>query len=244
MFLELGDSLLGSSFLSFLKSKLMKRGAFLRAFVGGLILPLALPLLERLPKNSRLRRFLRPPGALPEKEFLDACIGCGQCANVCPNKCISLFGMEDGLEKLATPKIVARSKGCILCMACTQVCPTSALKKLEPTEEGKLAVKMGVAVVSKDVCYSFAGRTCGVCYRACPLPGKAMRLGMMETPIVNPDYCTGCGLCEQSCVHMPQAIRIIPITEWDPEKMNQDSLNQLPPSPFAPKPPRPKLESR
>ena len=69
---------------------------------------------------------------------------------------------------------------------------------------------MGTAVVMKDVCYSYAGRTCGVCYRACPLPGKAMKLGLYETPIVNPELCVGCGLCEQACVHMPQAIRVVP----------------------------------
>ena len=34
---------------------------------------------------------------LKEAEFLQACIGCGQCANVCPNKCISLFGLEAGI---------------------------------------------------------------------------------------------------------------------------------------------------
>lgn len=188
----------------------MKRRKFIASFLAGAVLPVLVPLLEKLPVGASLKRFLRPPGALPEKDFLKACIGCAQCANVCPNKCISMKGMEDGFENLATPMISARSKGCILCMACTQVCPTQALQKLEPTEEGKLAVNMGTAVVSKDVCYSYSGRTCGVCYRSCPLPGKAMTLGLYETPIVHKDACTGCGLCEQSCVHMPQAIRVIP----------------------------------
>jgi len=173
-------------------------------------MPFVIPLLEKLPTESRLRRFLRPPGALPEKEFLAACIGCGQCANVCPNKCITLHGLESGVENRATPKISARAQACILCMACTQVCPTHALTKLEPTAEGIRAVKMGTAVVSEDLCYSFAGRTCGVCYRACPLPGKAMTVGLFEQPFVHAEHCVGCGLCEAACVHMPQAIRVIP----------------------------------
>ena len=186
----------------------LSRNSFLKSFAAGCLLPLFLPLLDKLPFTSRLGRFLRPPGALPEESFIEACIGCGQCANVCPNKCISLRGLEAGLDQLITPTITARSKGCILCMACTQVCPTGALQKLDPDEDGMLQVNMGVAVVSFDVCYSYAGRTCGVCYRACPLPGKAMTLGLMETPIIHADQCTGCGLCEQSCVHMPQAIRV------------------------------------
>jgi ferredoxin-type protein NapG len=214
-------------------SNRITRSKFLRAFMAGCVLPIVVPLIDRMPKRFNLQRFLRPPGALPEKEFHDACISCGQCVNVCPNKCISLQGLEEGIESLGLPKISARSKGCILCMACTQVCPTGALKSLPATEEGKQAVKMGVAVVSQDVCYSFSGRTCGVCYRACPLPGKAMRLGMMETPIIDPEQCVGCGLCEQACVHMPQAIRVVPIKDY--VKKNYKSNNRIPPSPFAPK---------
>ena len=63
------------------------------------------------PARSRLKRFLRPPAARDETEFLSLCIRCGQCANVCPNKCISLHGMEAGLENLGTPKIDARARG-------------------------------------------------------------------------------------------------------------------------------------
>ena len=192
----------------------MQRKKFLSGLFAGMILPWVIPLIEKLPESSRLRRFLRPPGALDEKAFIDACIGCAQCVSVCPNKCLTMYTeLGSGLENLGTPKISARAKGCTLCMACTQVCPTDALKKLEPTEEGMLAVDMGKAFVAKDICYSYAGRTCGVCYRACPLPGKAMKVGLYEVPIVNHDYCVGCGLCEQACVHMPQAIRVIPTNE-------------------------------
>jgi len=194
----------------------MRRSGFVRAFLAGAMLPLLLPLIERLPKKSRFKRLLRPPGAKPEREFLQDCIACGQCANVCPNKCISLYGLEAGIENLGTPKINARAQACILCMACTQVCPTQALRKMEPTKEGMRAVKMGRAFVSEDLCYSFAGRTCGVCYRACPLPGEAMTLGLYEQPHVHAEHCVGCGLCEQACIQMPQAIRVVPYADLAP----------------------------
>jgi len=196
------------------------RVGFFRALLTGAVLPFAVLFLGKLPGTRRLRRYLRPPGAQQEEAFLSACIRCGQCANVCPNQCITLAGMETGLAGLAAPVITARAQACILCMACTQVCPTGALQPLEPTEVGRQTVSMGTAVVLEDVCYSYAGRTCGVCYRACPLPGKAMKLGLYETPIVNPEHCVGCGLCEQACVHMPQAIRIIPASQLAQEEVH------------------------
>ena len=110
-----------------------------------------------------------------------------------------------------TPYIRARSRGCTLCGECTAACPTEALQPFEITEEGWLArVDMGTARVNRDLCYSYHGRTCGACYRACPLAGRAMTIGLFETPIVHADNCVGCGLCEQACLHLPQAIRVVP----------------------------------
>jgi MauM/NapG family ferredoxin protein len=193
----------------------MKRRRFIGSFLAGALAASLLPLLDRLPRPAGLRRYLRPPGALAEEDFLATCIRCGQCANVCPNKCISLAGLDEGLENLGAPWIAARSRACILCMVCTQVCPTGALQKLEPTPRGRASVNMGKAFVATDLCYSYAGRTCGACYHACPLQGRALKVGLFERPEVNPQYCVGCGLCEQACIHMPQAIRVIPRAELE-----------------------------
>lgn len=115
------------------------------------------------------------------------------------------------MRKAFTPYIKARSRGCTLCGECATACPTGALQPFDVNREGwKVGVNMGKAYVNESMCYSYNGRTCGACYRACPLAGEAMKIGVFETPIVQPEVCVGCGLCEQACLHLPQAIRVIP----------------------------------
>jgi len=168
--------------------------------------------VKRRERKTRAGLDLRPPGALDEEEFLDACARCFKCGNACPNGCIKFYGIGGGLTKMFTPYIRPRDRACTLCGECGKVCPSGALKPILTDREGLVqTVKMGTARVNKAMCYSFHGRTCGACYRACPLAGTAMKIGLYETPLVQPDACVGCGLCEQACLHLPQAIRVIPI---------------------------------
>src|SRR5574340_892044 len=164
-------------------------------------------------KRMPSRRYLRPPGAFSESKFLADCIRCGKCGEVCPNRAINFFGLENGLASLDTPYIVPREQACILCMKCGEVCPTGALKPIA-RELGEIVanVKMGHARVDKNLCLSYQGKTCGVCARACPLPDIAMSIGFLETPIVM-SGCVGCGLCERSCIQIPPSIRVIPDME-------------------------------
>lgn len=156
------------------------------------------------------RRYLRPPGGVLEAEFASTCIRCGQCAEICPNETIRYFELDAGVGKYGTPYIIPREKACILCMKCGDVCPSGAIVPVKRTAEDILAkVKMGVAVVDKKLCLSYQGKTCGVCYRACPLQEVAIKVGYLEQPTVLAD-CIGCGLCERSCIQIPQAIRIVP----------------------------------
>lgn len=168
------------------------------------------------------RRPIRPPGALAESDFLKTCIRCYQCGDVCPNNCIEFHGLEDSLAEMGTPYINPRSRGCTACMKCTQVCPSGALQPMSPEPDLVVGtVKMGVARLNRDMCYSWAepARTCGVCYRACPFPGRAITIEVFERPVVNKELCIGCGLCEQSCIHLPQAIRIIPVDRDGPARL-------------------------
>ncbi len=155
-------------------------------------------------------RFLRPPGSHDEELFLSRCIRCGQCGESCPNRSIKFFKMENGVASLDTPYIIPREQACILCMKCGDVCPTGAIPKVNHEANAIIQnVKMGRARVDTNLCLSYQGKTCGVCYRACPLQDVAIKVGMLEQPTVL-DKCVGCGLCERSCIQIPQAIRIIP----------------------------------
>ncbi len=193
----------------------MKRRSFLKAGIKGMsVVALAQsalsPGLAMAAKNQPSLRFLRPPGALPEEEFLQRCIHCGQCGEACPNRCINFFELENELASIDTPYIIPREKACILCMKCGDVCPTGAIQKVNYEIDDILEkVNMGRAVVDRQLCLSWQGKTCGVCYRACKLPDIAIRTGMLEQPHVL-DGCIGCGLCERSCIQIPQAIKILP----------------------------------
>ncbi len=187
----------------------MRRRTFLKATVAGTLAALA-PGSADAARTGPGVRYLRPPGALPEEAFLSRCIHCGQCGEACPNRTIKYFGLENGWESIDTPHIIPREKACILCMKCGEVCPTGAIKPIAREARAILdGVEMGRARVDESLCLSFQGKSCGVCYRACPLPDVAITVGFMEQPHVT-DKCVGCGLCERSCIQMPQAIRVIP----------------------------------
>ena len=187
----------------------MKRRTFVKALAISATAAVS-PGGAQAARNEPWLRFLRPPGALPEEEFLSRCIHCGQCGEICPNRTIKYFNFENGLVSVDTPYIIPREKGCILCMKCGDVCPTGAITPIAREAEAILDnVKMGHARVDEQLCLSFQGKTCGVCYRACPLADIAITVGRLEQPHVT-DQCVGCGLCERSCIQMPQAIRIIP----------------------------------
>ena len=193
-----------------MKFRVNRRGLLKSLLTAAFALSPALFIAAKRKKYSR-RRFLRPPGALVEHEFKDQCIGCFKCATACPNDCIEMAGMDYGWDNIHTPVIVPRSQACILCMRCNEVCPTGALQEISRDKKViQKTVKMGIAKVNEELCFSYHGRTCGVCFRACPYAGTALTVGQYEQPTVHPEHCVGCGLCEQACIHMPQAIRVVP----------------------------------
>ena len=214
--------------------------AFGLALVGGMVHFLQRARTAVYPMTKRPywkpAGILRPPGALPEKAFLASCIRCSLCQDACEPGAIQFY--TDGDGALAhTPYVAPAKAGCTLCMKCGPACPTGALIPLAKMEDAD----MGSVELSEDLCLSYKAKRirheqsllmdlgkepteataiaerrgpCGECYMFCPLRNRAIKLepGAFLSPIIFPENCVGCGMCEDICrtvVRGEPAIRVV-----------------------------------
>jgi ferredoxin-type protein NapG len=163
-------------------------------------------------------RYLRPPGALPELEFLDACSRCGKCVEACPADCIVIEKDKAG----GRPFIKARAAPCVVCddLSCMKVCPTGALKLVEDRAQ----IRMGYATVDHWRCLrgesgeydhetgqvKISGEDCRVCIAQCPFGEDAIGVDQYHGTIEVREGCTGCGVCERACPTEPASIWVEP----------------------------------
>ncbi len=180
-----------------------------------IVAPLARTLL-----HTRLSgRLIRPPGSIPEPDFLNTCIHCGKCMKVCPTNGLQPCILESGMNGLWTPRLVSRIGGCEKnCNMCGRVCPTSAIRNLTPDE--KTFAKMGTAVIDRSRCIAWEqDRVCLICDEACPYNAinsltETIRDTTLLRPFVDERMCTGCGLCEARCpIEGRAAIEVFSIGE-------------------------------
>lgn len=154
---------------------------------------------------------IRPPGAHPERDFLERCIKCGECMKVCITNGLQPAFLEAGLEGMWSPLLVPRMGYCeYRCTLCGQVCPTGAIRRLSIDE--KMKVKIGLAMIDKGRCLPWThAAPCIVCEEVCPTLKKAIWLEevkvttregaviVVQQPHVDLDLCIGCGICEAKC---------------------------------------------
>ena len=158
-------------------------------------------------------RIIRPPGALPEDEFLDRCIRCNACVKMCASNGKGLMPgiFESGIVGLWSPIFHMRYGYCeYSCNLCGKVCPTQAIHDL-PLEV-KQKTRIGLAFFDKNRCIPwYKNEDCLVCEEHCPLPKKAITLReeevklldggfkVVKRPYVIEKLCIGCGICETKC---------------------------------------------
>jgi len=130
---------------------------------------------------------MRPPWALGEPDFLDACTRCGDCIAACPEH---VLVRDAGRFPAFDPTLGE----CVFCEACVEVCAPRALDKAEVQPAWSLKARIASA------CLAMNGVICLACRDACgeaairfqPARGGA-------APRLDDACCTGCGACVGIC---------------------------------------------
>lgn len=191
-----------------------------RHFLEGLVMAVVgVSLARSIIYQKSHGRLIRPPGAIPESDFLNTCIRCGKCIKICPTNGLQPCFFDAGVDGLWTPHLVARIGGCEKnCNLCGRICPTKAIRNL-PLQE-KTYVKIGTAVIDRSRCLAWEQNiTCLICDEACPYNAinnfnETIQNITIGRPFVDERLCTGCGICETRCpIEGRSAIEVYSIGE-------------------------------
>ncbi len=132
----------------------------------------------------------RPPWAIEESLFTDACDRCDKCINACPSKILQR-------GSAGFPEVNYSKGGCDFCQVCVDICPTQALlinqsNKRQPWNQ---------VATFKNNCLSENGVVCRSCGDVCESRAIKfkMTVGGSATVEMNPDECNGCGECISFC---------------------------------------------
>lgn len=153
---------------------------------------------------------IRPPGALPEEEFVARCVRCSECMKVCPTNGLQPAITEAGFEGIWTPVLVPRIGECTRqCNLCSQVCSSQAIQPLEVAEKDHIFI--GTAVIDRSQCIAWnSDKQCLVCDECCSYRAVVWQtIDGVRRPFVEEHKCVGCGICENVCPIQPvAAIRV------------------------------------
>ena len=129
---------------------------------------------------------VRPPWALPEARFVEACERCDDCARACPEQIIMR-------GRGGFPAIDFSRGECTFCGDCVDICKVDAFagKDADPWH---LKARVGPA------CLARSGIACRACEDSCtPRSIRFAVSGRPRPPIIDPETCTGCGACVAPC---------------------------------------------
>jgi len=159
--------------------------------------------------KERARRWIRPPFALNELDFLLTCSRCSACIEACPTQVVFPLNASLGPDVAGTPALDLVHRACQLChdWPCVNACEPGALRPPSKEEHGKPAIPvLARARLDTGACLPYKGPECGACAGSCPVKGALRWDG--EKPVIEGEWCVGCALCRHACVLDPPAIRI------------------------------------
>ena len=142
---------------------------------------------------------LRPPWALDESRFTDACTGCGDCIAACPEQVLARAG--GGL-----PRFDPGRSECTFCGDCVAACEAGAF---DPGLSPPWRVRASVG----DACLPANGVVCSSCREVCPESAIRVPPGARGAATVDADRCTGCGACVGICPTGAIALSHAPLEE-------------------------------
>ena len=213
------------------KRREQSRREFMRtaALAGGTVV---LALAGYIPIATGTQPRLRPPGALRdevlnERDFLSACIKCGQCVQVCPVEAIKLADLDEGFG-IGVPFIEARNQACdFSCdgLQCVLACPTGALTH---DLDYPAQTRMGFARLARpNACLAAQGKGFKGQARGADFPGT-LRFEAVDrwTPVPLADHPFDLELCDLCVRRCPIEIRIAQCTAGSPPSGDP---NQCPP---------------
>ena len=163
--------------------------------------------------EQQASRWIRPPFAVEELNFLLTCTRCDACIEACPHQVIFRLSPRLGAKVAATPALDLLNHACHLCAdwPCVAACETGALRLPETEADDNAGNTVAPPVLARasintQSCLPYHGPECGACAGSCPVEGALE--WQLTRPVINPLQCTGCALCRQACITDPPAIDI------------------------------------
>lgn len=131
---------------------------------------------------------LRPPWALDDEEFTEACTQCAECINACPTGIITT-------GRGGYPIVDLTRGSCTFCGECRDACPSGCFRDASYSPPWPLKAKV------KESCLQVNGIACRSCQDTCEHDAISFQPqdGARYDAVVAQDRCTGCGECARAC---------------------------------------------
>ena len=118
------------------------------------------------------------------------CLDCTRpCVASCEPGIIRIH--PDNHSHRGIPYLDFSSNGCTFCRACAEACP------LEPDTRNRPTPRIGKLTLNRNTCIAWQDIICMSCSNRCEY--KAIKMMHYRHPQVDPQICTGCGMCVHTC---------------------------------------------